>query len=144
MQDVVSKPASSTPPSPLATQASAPAPVSSAPLSTEDDISADSDPGDASAAPGRADSQLAPNKTFADAKKKVDDAEAARVAEQERIIATRQYYLPIKNTEARRGVSRSLMVLLLVLILTVVWFDIVLDAGILHVGNMQSLTHFFK
>lgn len=89
------------------------------------------------------DDQLAPNQALDEAKRKEEEAKAARLAEQEKIIASKQYYLPIKNVAARRGLARSLIILFFVLILAVVWFDVVLDAGILHIGGLQPVTHFF-
>lgn len=124
----------------------APAPASTpgVALSTEDDISTDTAAAGGSGDAATSDDQLAPNKTIDDAKKKAEAAETERMAEQEQIVASRRYYLPIQNVAARRGVTRWLVVLVLVLILAAVWFDIVLDAGILHIGNLQPLTHFFR
>lgn len=148
-EDAANKPEPTQPAVPVSSPASesdasagTSSPAYSATLPTEDGTSTDADNnGEASDNP---DGQLAPNKTLDDAKKKADDAEAARVAEQEQIIASRRYYLPVTNTDARRGAARSLLVLLLVLVLTAVWFDVVLDAGILHIGGLQPLTHFFR
>lgn len=148
IDQTVSKPAppvAESAPSPALAQApvaSAPAPAA-APSTTEEDISVDTESDTDGPRPDGADGQLAPNKTIDDAKKKVDEAEAARDAEQEQIINSKRYYLPIANTEDRRGLMRSLLVLLIVVVLAAVWFDMVLDAGIVHVGNLHALTHFF-
>lgn len=135
-------------PAPAALQPAATSAPVSAPgiaLSTEDDISVDTDaPATDSEAANNADGQLAPNKTLDEAKKQADDVEAARLAEQDQIITSRRYYLPIASTGARRGLTRSLVVLLLVLVIAAIWFDVVLDAGIVHVGGLQPLTHFFR
>lgn len=133
------------PPSPVMPQAAQDSPISApdATLSTEDNSSADAVIANGGVANDE-DGQLAPNKTIDEAKKKADDIEAARLAEQEQIIASRRYYLPITNTDGRRGLTLSLIVLLLVLVLAAVWFDIALDAGIVHVGGLQPLTHFFR
>lgn len=139
------KPAPSPAPMPQPTVTGTPSSAPSTALSTEDDISAEPEAVAADdEAVNSSDGQLAPNKTLDEAKKKADDIEAARLAEQDQIIGSRRYYLPIANTAKRRGLTRSLMVLLLVLVLAAVWFDVVLDAGIVHVGGLRSLTHFFR
>ena len=144
-----SKPAPVTPPTPAGpqiAQASTPSPAPTvAPSTTEDDISADTTESDTSnPSPDNADGQLAPNKVMDEAKKKADEAEAACDAEEEQIIDSKRFYLPIANVDTRRGLTRSLAVLLLVIVLTAIWFDVVLDAGIVHVGNLHALTHFFR
>jgi hypothetical protein len=48
------------------------------------------------------------------------------------------------NIAERRGLDRVLLVLALVLVLVLVWADIVLDAGIIHIGGVHAFTHFFK
>jgi len=90
-----------------------------------------------------ADSQLAPNQALEEAKQKEEEAKAARQAEEEKIIASRQYYLPMSTVTQRRGLDRVLLVLALVLIVALVWMDIVLDAGIIHIPGVHAFTHFF-
>ena len=77
------------------------------------------------------------------AKREEDEAKAARQAEEEKIIASKQYYLPMSTVEQRRGLDRVLLVFALVLLVALVWADIVLDAGIIHLGGVHALTHFF-
>lgn len=90
------------------------------------------------------DKQLAPNKALEDAKKKEEEQKAARQAELEKVIESKQYFLPIRSAEARRGLRVALLLLLLVLVLALVWLDIALDAGIVHIGGLHSLTHLFN
>lgn len=141
----VSKSAPSPSPVPSTPQVPAQTPATvAAPSTTEDDISVDAESNTDRTSLDGADGQLAPNKTIDEAKKKADEVEAARDAEEEQIINSKRFYLPITNVEARRGLTRSLVVLFLVIVLTAVWLDVVLDAGIVHVGNLHALTHFFR
>lgn len=90
------------------------------------------------------DGQLAPNQAVDQSKRKEDDAKLTRLAEEEKLIASKQFYLPISGVEKqRRSLDRFVLVFVLVLFLALVWLDIVLDAGILKIGGIQPLTHFF-
>lgn len=90
------------------------------------------------------DGQLAPNKTLDEIKRKEDEAKAARAAELEELAASKKFYLPIQSVEQRRGLNRILMILIFVVLLAVVWADVVLDAGIVRLGGLHALTHFFS
>lgn len=90
------------------------------------------------------DKQLAASKALEDAKKKEEDEKAARVAEQEKIIDSKKYYLPISGTRDSRDLHLALILLLAVIVLGVVWLDIALDAGIIKINGLHALTHFFK
>lgn len=93
---------------------------------------------------GDGDGQLAPNQSVDQAKRKAEDEKLAKIAEQEKIIDSKQYYLPINSVERhRRSLDRTIFILMLVLVLALVWLDIVMDAGILKIGGIQPLTHFF-
>lgn len=99
---------------------------------------------DESQASPTGDDQMAPSKLTEEAKRKADEEQAAKVAEQEKIIASKKYYLPIKAAESRRSMRRALLLLILVVLVALVWFDAVLDAGILHVPGIHAVTHFFQ
>jgi hypothetical protein len=90
------------------------------------------------------DNQLPPNQVLEEAKRKKEEEAVAQRAEQDKIIESKQYYLPIKADNHKRGTQRAMLVLLLVILLALVWFDMVLDAGIVHIAGIHSLTHFFK
>jgi hypothetical protein len=90
------------------------------------------------------DGQVAPNKVMDEALKKEQEEKAARLAEQEKVIESKKYFLPINAAQHRRGTNMAILLLVLVLVLALVWLDIVLDAGILKLGNFQPLTHFFS
>lgn len=105
------------------------------PAASSDDVANQDD--------SESDTQLAPNQALEEAKRKEEEAQTARLAEQEKIVASRQYYLPMSTVEQRRGLDRVLLILAMVLILALVWADVVLDAGIIHVAGIHALTHFF-
>ena len=91
------------------------------------------------------DDQLAPNQAIDEAKKKEEEAKAAVLAEQEKIIESKQFYLPINNVEKkRRGFDRVILLLVLVIALGLVWIDLVLDAGLVQIHGVHALTHFFQ
>ena len=73
-----------------------------------------------------------------------EEAEAKRQAELQTLIDNRTYYLPINTLETRRTKQFVLVGMLLGLILIVAWADIALDAGLVHVGNLKAVTHFFN
>lgn len=134
-----SKPALSTPPTsptpftPPTPPAPAPSPAPAVP-DTDDDDDDEED----------TDGQLAPNQALDVAKRKEEDAKATRLAEQEKIIESKQYFLPIDAVEKRRGLERFVLLLVVVILLALIWLDIALDAGILRIGGVHALTHFFK
>ncbi len=91
------------------------------------------------------DGQLAPNQAVDQAKRKEEDAKLTRLAEEEKIIASKQYYLPISGVEKqRRSLDRVVLALVIVVLLCLVWLDVVLDAGIIKLGGIQPLTHLFR
>lgn len=112
--------------------ASTPSPVAASPAPVADDDEEDTD------------GQLAPNQVVDVAKRKEEDEKTARVAEQEKIIESKQYFLPISALEKRRGLERVVLLLVIVIMLALVWLDVTLDAGIIRLGGIHSLTHFFK
>ena len=123
--------------------APAPAPIPAPPIpatpTTNDSVpAADADE------EGDGDGQLAPNQIVDQAKRKEASDQASKLADQEKIIDSQQFFLPISDQEKRKGMEFTLLVLVIVLALTVVWFDLMLDAGILKVGGLQSFTHFFR
>jgi hypothetical protein len=64
-------------------------------------------------------------------------------AEQQKAVESGEYFLPITTAETRRLRREIVFSTLFVTILIVVWLDIMLDAGLLRVGNLQAVTHFF-
>ena len=76
--------------------------------------------------------------------KKAAEEKAAKLAEQEKTIESKKYYLPINTIEHRKDIRRAILLLVLAVLLALIWLDIVLDAGILKLGPIHSLTHFFN
>lgn len=80
-----------------------------------------------------------------EASKEEDEAarkEAARAEELRKLAESHRYYLPIDEVEKRHRIYAWSV--LLVLVLGAVWLDIVLDAGIMKLGNIKAPTHFFS
>jgi|GEM_PF-1077841 len=133
--------APSTTPEPVAPESAqspqSPAPVAATPpTDTPDQADSKEAPAD--------DKQLAANKTLEEAKKKEDEEKAARIAEQEKVIESKRYYLPIHSAKDSRGLRVALILLLFVIVLGLVWLDVVLDAGIIQIKGLHALTHFFN
>ncbi len=63
--------------------------------------------------------------------------------EQQKAVETGEYFLPIRTAESRRVRKELIGAVLFVLILIVIWLDIMLDAGLLRIGNLKPLTNFF-
>lgn len=81
-------------------------------------------------------------------KKPVEDAEAAAHAEEDarlqKLVDSKKYFLPINAVEQRRNARTATAGILLALILIVLWVDIALDAGLIHLGGLKAVTHFFS
>jgi hypothetical protein len=90
------------------------------------------------------DEQLAPNKVLDEAAKKVEEAKAAQLAEIEKLIESKRYFLPINTVERRRDAKRAILLLVVVILFALIWLDLALDAGLLKLGHIHSLTHFFS
>lgn len=77
-----------------------------------------------------------------------NDVEAKQQAEHtvaiQKLIATRQYFLPINAVEKRRSKRFVALGIMLSLILAVAWVDVALDASLIHLGGIKSITHFFS
>lgn len=105
------------------------------------------------AAAEKADSKLEPDKTDEQTVVKSDpaaEAEAEAVKETERaaaiqkLVDDKQYYLPINSVEKRRSRRFVALGVLLSMLLAVAWVDVALDAGLIHIGNIKPVTHFFS
>jgi archaellum component FlaD/FlaE len=89
--------------------------------------------------------QLTPKEEDDEAKRKEEERKVARAAELEKIVESKQYFLPVNAVERRRDL-RLVTILLLVLAIAValIWFDLLLDAGLVKIDNVHALTHFFN
>lgn len=72
------------------------------------------------------------------------EAQAKHDAAIEKLVDSKQYFLPINSVEKRRTKRFAIVALLLVIIVVVVWIDIALDAGLIKLGGVQPVTDFFK
>jgi hypothetical protein len=78
---------------------------------------------------------------------KDEEVEAEKQAQRDeellKLTETKQYFLPINSVEKRRSKQVVLGGVLLSLILIVAWVDIALDAGLIELGSIKAVTHFF-
>lgn len=70
--------------------------------------------------------------------------QAKEEAELQKLIDSKKYFLPIETVENRKAKRFIALGVLLSLLLAAAWFDIALDAGLIHVGNLKAFTHFFS
>jgi hypothetical protein len=73
-----------------------------------------------------------------------DDADTKRRTEIQEIIDEKKYYLPIVTVETKRTKQFVIGGIILSIVLALAWADIALDAGLIHIGGLKSLTHFFS
>ncbi len=59
------------------------------------------------------------------------------------LIRTKKYFLPINIVQKKKTKRFILIGSLVIIILGLVWLDIALDAGIIHIASIKPLTHFF-
>lgn len=74
------------------------------------------------------------------------EQKAAHEAEVQKLVDSKDYYLDMKVTTAEKKHTKQFILIGVVLsvALLLIWFDIALDAGIIHAGGLKSLTHFFS
>lgn len=72
-----------------------------------------------------------------------DQAAAEHAAKIEKLVETKQYFLPVDAVEKRRTKRVIALGILLAIVLGAAWLDIALDAGILQLGNIHAVTNFF-
>lgn len=65
-------------------------------------------------------------------------------AEIQKLIDSRTYSLPIKTVEQRRSKRVVILGVLLSLVLIAAWINIALDAGLIEIGGVKPVTHFFS
>lgn len=74
-------------------------------------------------------------------------AETAKRAEHEaaiqKLVESKQFYLPINSVEKRRTKRVMLLGVVLSIVLAAAWLDIALDAGLVQLGGLKSVTQFF-
>jgi len=79
---------------------------------------------------------------------KAVEAEAAEAAKHQaaidKLVESKQYYLPINSVEKRRTKRFVLLGVALSLLLAVAWVDVALDAGLIQLGGIKPVTHLFS
>jgi hypothetical protein len=136
----------SDPPEADSAAAQAPEPIAAAATAPADLNQADQPDGQPVASPqgGEALSGDTPKQVGA----KQAEAEAAAVAkhdaEVQEMVDSKRYVLPINALEKRKSKRFVLLGIALAGILIIVWLDIALDAGIIKLGGLKPLTHFFS
>ncbi|MGH7142335.1 MAG: hypothetical protein ACREF5_02600 [Candidatus Saccharimonadales bacterium] len=88
--------------------------------------------------------RIEPNKVVDEAEKKEEAAKIAKLAELEKIIDSKKYFLPINSVEHRKDTRQAISVLILVILLALVWLDLILDAGLIRLGGIHAVTNFFR
>lgn len=71
-------------------------------------------------------------------------AEVARDAQVQKLIDSKKYYVPVNAVEKRRTKRVIALGIILSIILALAWVDIALDAGLIDLGSVQPVTHFFS
>ena len=75
---------------------------------------------------------------------KLEDAEAERRAELQKLVDDQTYFLPVDSRELKRAHEVIVISVVIALLLALVWFDVALDAGLVHIAGVKAPTHFFS
>lgn len=73
-----------------------------------------------------------------------EDAESKHQAELAALVENKTYYLSIVTTESQRTKQFVIAGIVMSLLLAALWTDVALDAGLVHIKGIHSLTHFFN
>jgi len=84
--------------------------------------------------------------TIADPDEEVKKAEEdlAKDEAMQKMVDSKQFYLPINAIEQRRTQRFIALGVVFSIILALAWLDISLDAGLINLGGIKSVTHFFS
>lgn len=93
---------------------------------------------------GAAKQPEAPSDDGVDDKKPEKPDYAKLTPEQEKAVESGEFFLPIKTAEGKRLRREITIAVLIVLVLTVIWLDIMLDAGLISLGGVEAPTNFFN
>lgn len=86
------------------------------------------------------DGALVTDKDLADDADDIDENEAKI----QKLVLEKRYFLPINSQEKRRTERFVVLGIMLILLLAAAWADIALDAGLVHIDGIKSLTHLFS
>jgi hypothetical protein len=73
-----------------------------------------------------------------------EEAIAKQDAALEKLVESKQYFLPINALEKRRTKRFVVLGVVLALVLAAAWADIALDAGLITIHGIKPVTHFFS
>jgi hypothetical protein len=62
----------------------------------------------------------------------------------QKLVDSKQYNLPIVTGEKRRSRRVVVIGLFLSVVMLLVWLDVALDAGLIQLGGIKAVTHFFS
>jgi len=77
------------------------------------------------------------------ATKKVEEEKAEHTAAIQKLVDTEQYFLPINSVESRKVKRFIALGAALIILLAAAWVDVALDAGLVQLGGLKPVTHFF-
>lgn len=83
------------------------------------------------------------NKTITEQQVAEADILAKRDAELQALVDSKKYFLPIDAVEQRQTKHFIIIGVVVSLVLVVIWLDLALDAGLIKLGGLKALTHFF-
>lgn len=74
------------------------------------------------------------------------EEKAAHDAAVQKLVDSKDYYLDLNVTTAEKKHTKQFILIgvALSVVLLLIWFDIALDAGIIHSSGLKPLTHFFS
>lgn len=72
------------------------------------------------------------------------EKKAAHEAEILKLVDEKKYFLPINSVEKRRTKKVVILGITISLLLAIAWVDVALDAGLIRLGNVKPVTHFFS
>jgi hypothetical protein len=119
-------------------------------VNTKPDATADDSQDKSAKDPENTEDDDTPESQASAASKEIQAEEAEVVAQAKKdeellkLTESKKYFLPINSIEKRRSKQVVAAGVLLSLILLVAWVDVALDAGLIDLGNIKSVTHFFS
>lgn len=72
------------------------------------------------------------------------EAKAKQEEEINKLVESKEYFLPINAVERHRSKVIALLGLLLIIVLALVLLDVMMDSGMLHIPGVSPVTHFFS
>ena len=72
------------------------------------------------------------------------DAETERLAGIDKLIESQKYFLPVDAVELKRAHRFYIVGIVAIVLLGLLFVDIALDAGLVHISGLRAVTHFFS